>query len=183
MAQYGTVVGGYNTTTGISSFRVKSSYKPRAEKIKRVLDAISKLELNVGWDNKKDATKAFLQEFGFTTGKGSWIPNVDVPARPFIRPAIEGAKKTIGKKLKDAYNKALQSGSSAELKGEMEKVGKLVVSKIRKSIIEPNKERKPLTKTTLQIRRKKGISRRKPLLETGSMYDNIVYDVKRKRAI
>ena len=181
MAQYGTVVGGYNRTTGTVDFRVQSSYKPRVQKIKRVLDALSKLELNVGWNNEKDATKAFLQEFGFTTGEGSWIPNKDVPARPFIRPAIEGAKAQIAKKLKDAYNKALQGGSSAELKEGMDNVGKLVVSKIRKSIIEPNKERQPLTKTTLQIRRKKGIRRRKPLLETGSMYDNVAYQVKRKR--
>lgn len=182
MVQYGTVYGGYSKETGVSSFRVKSSYKPRAERIKKVLRAISNLELNVGWDNEEDATKAFLQEFGFTTGEGSMIPNKKVPARPFIRPAIEGAKKAIGSRLKEAYNKALKQGSSTELKNEMEEVGELIVSKIRKSIKEPNKSREPLTKATLQIRRKRGNLRRKPLLDTGSMYDNISYEVKRRRS-
>lgn len=182
MAQYGTVYGGYDTTTGVSSFRVKSSYKPRAEKIKRVLRALSNLELTVGWDNKKDATKAFLQEFGFTTGEDSMIPNKKVPARPFIRPAIEGAKGQIANRLKEAYNEALKNGSSVALKDEMESVGDFIVAKIRKGIERPKSPLKPITKATKDIRKKRGSRHRsKPLMDTDSMYNNITSEVKRKR--
>ena len=112
---------------------------------------------------------AFIQEFG--------SPAANIPARPFLVPGIESAKEKISSKLK-AVGKAALSGKIDQIEPGFENVGLIAQMAVQKKIVDGPFE--PLKPGTLAARRRRGVIRTHPLIDTGVLRQAITYAVRDK---
>ena len=116
-----------------------------------------------------NATLAYIHEFG--------SPAQNIPARPFLFPGIENAKPQIVDLLKKAGAKAL-GGDIAEIDRVLNAVGIIAVDAIQQKI--EDGPFAPLKPGTLAARRRRGVTRTKPLIDTAAMQASITYVIRDK---
>lgn len=120
-----------------------------------------------------NALIAYWQEYG--------VPEVNIPARPFLGPGIEASEEMIATELSRATNKAITmaamegdvAGGKAALKEGLNRVGLKAVSNVQRQITDGDFA--PLADRTIKARLRKGRSGTKPLIETGQLRRSITY--------
>ncbi|HET8689342.1 MAG TPA: hypothetical protein VFM18_22255 [Methanosarcina sp.] len=120
-------------------------------------------------DSLGNAQIAFIQEFG--------SDHANIPARPFLRPAIASIKYRVIQELKTGAKLALQG---QDMHISYEKAGLIGQSAVKKWIVsgEGFEPLKPSTLYSRQRRRKSTTAGTKPLIDTGQMLNSITYVIK-----
>lgn len=114
---------------------------------------------------------AFINEFG--------SDHKNIPARPFLRPAIAQSKENIIKILKDGSLKALQG---EDMHITLEKAGLYASTQVKNFIVAGSgfTPLKPQTIKARQNRRSHTTAGTKPLIDTGQMLNSITYAIRDK---
>lgn len=116
-----------------------------------------------------NAAIAYIQDNG--------APEVNIPARPFMRPGLESIKSDIAPMLKRAGKFALEGERESMLK-QFHALGLKAQNAVRKKITDGPFT--PLAPSTLAARRAAGRSGTKPLIDTGQLRRAITYVIRRK---
>jgi len=141
----------------------------KAMAAKRVLVGVPSAEAPRRGDPINNATLAFIHENG--------SPARNIPARPFLKPGVAGAKDKLVSTLRVYAKQALTDKSAIE-KG-LNAAG-LVAQSAVKNQIRSSIGMKPLASGTLAARRRKGAKGEKPLIRTGQLLNSITYVVRDK---
>ena len=154
---------------------VKRVPGPGAKKLDNLLKAIKKARVKVGWfesnkypDGTPVAYVASIHEYGAT--------EQGIPPRPFFRPTITANKQ----KWKEDTQKAAMAilEGRATLKTVIASIGEQVAGDVRKTI--RGIQHPKLEEATVAAKRRKMANKkitgnlRKPLVETGLMYDTLI---------
>lgn len=122
----------------------------------------------------KDITNA---ELAYIHTYGSPINNI--PARPFLQPAIEKSADQINKHMKSALVNAIE-GNKNESTIELEKAGMVGQNKTRAWFVNDDNGWAPNAPSVRARKIKKGSTNPRPLIDTGELRKSITYFVKRK---
>lgn len=141
----------------------------KAMAAKRVLVGVPSAEASRRDDPINNATLAYIHENG--------SPARNIPARPFLKPGVAGAKDKLVSTLRVYAKQALTDKSAIE-KG-LNAAG-LVAQSAVKNRIRSSIGMKPLASGTLAARRRKGAKGEKPLIRTGQLLNSITYVVRDK---
>jgi hypothetical protein len=117
-----------------------------------------------------NAVIGYVQEFG--------APELNIPARPFLVPGVEG--------VKDQIVERMRKGAAAVLDGDfkaadrtLEAVGLMAVDAVQQKLVDGPFV--PLAPETLAAREAKGRRGTKPLLDTGAMHQAVTYVIRPKK--
>lgn len=103
-------------------------------------------------------------------------PEAGIPARPFMAPGIANAKEKITKALEGA-SKAALDGDQARMTREYHRAGLAAMVSIKLKIT--SGPFIPLKPATLAARRRRGVTRTKPLIDTGGLVNSIGYVIQK----
>ncbi|WCS27240.1 hypothetical protein LOK46_10605 [Methylobacterium sp. NMS14P] len=117
-----------------------------------------------------NATIGYIQEFG--------APDQHIPARPFLVPGVQSAQERIVSIYRSA-GKAVLTGDFQAIEAAHQKVGLIATDAVRRQIDDGTFA--PLSERTLAARKARGVTREKPLVDTGEMRRSIQYMVKPKK--
>lgn len=176
----GTYNAGFNAGGGRTAIKVRVSSRSKGgtQLLDRILKHIADTSIEVGFFDKKNASKAYLMEKGGIS-KG-FIKGKVIPKRPFMRRALEAKQKKAVKMIKSAVSEALSTRRVGGLDKTFNAVGEMLVEEIQKKIRGVHKP--PLSKdSTIPIRRRKGNMSKKALIDTGEMYDAVKYRIGKKQ--
>lgn len=148
------------------------------KKVKEFLDMLSKRSgkdmLYIGIpasttsrkdDDTNNASIAYINEYG--------SPARGIPARPFLIPGVNDNKQ----KAQKAIENFLKQKESIE--NAYTAAGMILVSGVKKRItsgIPP-----PLSKKTIEYRKKRGFVGTKPLIETGQLINSITFVIRKEK--
>ena len=129
-------------------------------------------------DGRKDGDPIGNAGIGFVQENGS--PAQNIPPRPFLVPGVAA--------VQDQLADELQAGADAVLVGRFDAVrtsynraGILAVNSVRATIT-AGEGFDPLSKRTLAARARRGVSRTKPLIDTGQLRASVTYVVRKRGA-
>ena len=105
---------------------------------------------------------------GYILETGS--PARNLPARPFLAPGVASYQDRAAKRLKTIGRKALD-GDTRQIDQGLAAVGLEAVSSVRKKMTEGPFA--PLAPSTLAARARRGVTRTKPLIDTGELLQAI----------
>lgn len=111
-----------------------------------------------------NAQIAYIQDNG--------APEVNIPSREFLRPGVRSIQQEIVKRLFNIGKASFEGRAVAAIKGYMA-LGLVAVSAVRKKITDGPFV--PLAEATLAARRARGVTRTKPLIDTGQLRNSITY--------
>lgn len=114
-----------------------------------------------------NASLAYIHE------KGS--PAANIPAPPFMEPGVQSAQGAVESALKSGAISALSNFGAVD--ATLNKVGLIAQTAIKKFIV-AGTGFKPLSESTLKARKRRGLSRTKPLIDTASLLNSITYVVR-----
>lgn len=154
----------------------RSGVRVTIDKTQGLAEAINLLANNrvmVGIPQEKDSRReAGLgnAEIGYIMENGA--PEVNIPARPHLKPGVRDVKERIADLLKQAGRLALEGRPDAVMRA-YNAVGLTAQSAIKARVragIPP-----PLAESTLAARRRRGRTGTKPLIDTGQYLAAITY--------
>lgn len=117
-----------------------------------------------------NAALGYIHEFG--------APEANIPARPFLFPAIEGMKDEIVSRLRRAGETAL-AGDLTKLDAQFTALGLRAVSAVQRKMVEGPFA--PLSPVTIAARERRGVTRTNPLIDTGALRQAISHVVVKKK--
>lgn len=114
-----------------------------------------------------NASLAYIHE------KGS--PAANIPARPFMGPGV----KAVQSQIEDALSAGAKAAflDTSAINKSLNKTGLIAQSSIKKTIV-AGSGFAPLKQSTLAARKRRGLTRTKPLIDTASLLNSISYAVK-----
>ncbi len=138
------------------------------KRIKRELSIFNELEIFVGFQGEDGevAEIAAFNEFGTET----------IPARPFLRLAIDTNKSQIGKAFDEAFNSIVDRKATAIQAAN--RLGLFGVSIVKKQITTSTTWAEPNAPATID---RKGSST--PLVDTAQMLNSVTYVVRHKGSV
>lgn len=102
-------------------------------------------------------------------------PEAGIPARPFLASGVKNAQERIVQKMGQAAKAVLQE-DTGEVDRRLVEVGSIAQSAVRNKITEGPFE--PLAESTLAARRRRGVTRTKPLIDTGQLRQAVNFAVR-----
>ena len=111
---------------------------------------------------------AFIQEHG--------SPVKNIPARPFMVPGVMSIKAQAIKLLEQAAIAGLQ-GNQSQAVIILNQLGLIGVSAVQRAITR-GEGWQPLSPRTLAARRRRGVTRTHPLIDTGSLRQHVEYVIR-----
>lgn len=148
---------------------IKADIKLNKKVVERLEVLAYRKGVTIGYSSEKEhdsgpglAEVARIQEFGTKT----------IPPRPFIRPTLDSFKKIWAAKVVKGLKRHKTDSGVVTVWGD---VGKSIVRCLRTAIDKVNDP--PLSVKTIARRRKKGNYSIKPLVDTGTMRDELAYQV------
>lgn len=121
---------------------------------------------------KADITNA---ELGYIHEYGA--PEKNIPARPFLIPGVEEVKPQVIKYFKEA-GKAAVEGNITQIEKYFHMAGLAAQNTVRAKI--NNGDFEPLSEVTLRLRRSRGRTGTRPLIDTGQLRNSITYVIRNK---
>jgi hypothetical protein len=112
-------------------------------------------------------------ELGYIHENGA--PEAHIPPRPFLFPWVAQNRDAIAERLKIAGKFAL-GGKPQQMENTLVALGLFAQSGVRQAIVRGNFI--PLAKRTLAARRARGVTRDKPLIDTGQLVSAITYVIR-----
>lgn len=122
-----------------------------------------------------DNTSITNAEIGYIQETGS--PAMNIPARPFLVPGVQGVEKPIAKQLEKGARAALD-GSRDDVEKAFIAAGLVAQNGVRRQVNDGMFA--PLAEATLAARRRRGRTGTKPLIETGQLRNSITYVLRKK---
>lgn len=104
-------------------------------------------------------------------------PERNLPARPFLVPGVDAVKDDISKRFVKAADAALD-GRQETVTAQLKAAGIIAQSSVKSAIT--NSEFAPLSERTLAERKKRGVTRINPLIDTGQLRRSVKYIVRKK---
>ena len=153
----------------------------KTDKVKGVLEALKALTgkqvligITEGTESREDGpiNNASL---GYIHETGSPINNI--PARPWLVPGVESKKPQLAALLKASATAALE-GNSIKSDAKLNQAGLEGQSSAQEKI--RNGPFTELAEKTLQARRRRGVTREKPLIDTGKLLASVTYVIRKK---
>jgi hypothetical protein len=150
----------------------------RLPELEAALDALTKNKVMVGIPDvnagrtKGPASNAVI---GYVQEHGS--PAQHIPPRPFLEPGVRAAKDDLVVRLKQAADYALQGNKRATIRA-LHATGIIAQNAVRKKITDGPFI--PLAPSTLAARAARGVTRTKPLIDTGQLRAAITYVLRGK---
>jgi hypothetical protein len=117
--------------------------------------------------DENNAVIGYKQEYG--------EPARGVPPRPFLNPSLDKKKGQIADFLKD---RAVGVSTGKETAEQCYTAVGLLAQSIVKEYIRESSNFKPLSARTLAARKARGVSRTKPLIDTGQLLNSISFDIR-----
>ena len=114
-----------------------------------------------------NASIAYVHEHG--------SPALNIPPRPFLRPGVASAAEPLAERLEDAARLAMDGNRNGVLR-TLHAVGLIAQAAVRRKITEGPFA--ALSERTLAARRARGVTRTKPLIDTGQLRNAINYVVR-----
>lgn len=114
-----------------------------------------------------NASIAYVQEHG--------SPLLHIPPRPFLRPGVADASEELADRLEDAAHLATDGNRNGVIRA-LHAVGLIAQAAVRRKITEGPFT--ALSERTLAARRARGITRTKPLIDTGQLRNAINYVIR-----
>jgi hypothetical protein len=114
-----------------------------------------------------NAELGYIHEFG--------APEAHIPPRPFLFPWVKANKAAVADRLKIAGKFALD-GKPKEMMNTFVALGLFAQSGVRRAIVQGPFI--PLAKRTLAARRARGVTRTKPLIDTGQLISAVTYVIR-----
>lgn len=111
-------------------------------------------------------------EIGYLMENG--MPEINLPARPFLIPGVNAAKRQITDRLRQVGEAALDGKISAVQRG-FQAVGLIAQKAIRAKM--QSGPFAPLSERTLASRRARGRTGSRPLIDTGQLRNSVTYVV------
>lgn len=148
------------------------------------LSRLSKMDVLVGIPQgpQRDDAPISNAQLGYLQATGAEVSffgqPVTLPPRPFLDMGIEDSLPVTTEHLKSAAKLALESDFSGAEK-QLESAG-MAASMAAQAVIGNGDRLHPLSDTTKQLRREKGILDDKPLYEHGFLKNSITYVVRGK---
>lgn len=115
-----------------------------------------------------NAAIGFIQENG--------APEVNIPARPFLVPGVASIKDQAAKRLASAA-KSVLSADPKQAEDQFNAVGLMGQNAVRRKITDGPFI--PLSERTLAARAARGVTRTKPLIDTGQLRAAITYVIRK----
>lgn len=116
-----------------------------------------------------NAQLGYIHEYG--------APASNIPARPFLIPGVAHAQESINNHLQKAA-KAAMNGNDEKVDVELNATGLIAQAGARNEI--NNGAFEALSAKTLAVRRKRGRTGDKPLIDTGQLRNSITYVIRKK---
>lgn len=118
-----------------------------------------------------NAELGYIHEFG--------VPELNIPARPFLIPSIVQNRDEFVKMMKETGKRVLESNDPKEAvdKG-LNKIGLKAQAMVRNKI--RTGPFQPLAPATIAARQRRGVTRTKPLIDTGKLLQSITYVIRKK---
>lgn len=113
---------------------------------------------------------------GYVHEHGS--PARNIPPRPFLIPGVESIRGAATDRLSSAIKNAM-SGNPQGMSEQLHAVGLMGQSAVRARITSGDFE--PLSPATLAARRRRGVTREKPLIDTGQLRASIKYVIRERK--
>lgn len=145
--------------------------KDISQKLFHTIEALSRKQLRLGFDDPEVARIAAINETG--------SPMHNLPARPILGPGVEKASPKIIKELSKGAAKSIARFNTAPMQEAWEKAGEAAVAEAR-AIIDDGSILAPLAESTLEARRRRGNSDTTPRYDTGETYEKLKYYVEDK---
>ena len=121
-----------------------------------------------------NADLVYIHEFG--------APEANIPARPFMVPAVEASFPKMLKALRKAAHAAMSLNKGSTRSQSVQKKALQAAGEIAANAIKTKMEEGPfasLAKATLRARRRRGNYDTRPLLDTKQLQDSITYEVRK----
>lgn len=115
-------------------------------------------------------------EVGYIQENGA--PEINLPARPFLKPGVEDEKDAIAARYEKGA-KAVLDGRVANIDSIHEQVGLQAQNAVRAKLTDGPFA--PLKDSTLANRRRRGRTGEKPLIDTGQLRNSITFVVRPKK--
>ena len=151
----------------------------RLKEIVTAIDALVKKEVLVGIPDgspdRKDNEPISNAAIGYIQETGSPVNNI--PARPFLVPGVADVQRQVADRL--------GAGAGAALDGDLEAAERqmgaagMIASSSAKHKINSNIQPE-LKESTLEARRRRGVTRENTLVDTGSLRNAITYVIRKK---
>jgi phage gpG-like protein len=123
-------------------------------------------------DGPSNATLGYIHEFG--------SPARNIPARPFLFPAVNKLKDKATEMLKEAASLYMDH-KEGQAKAVLESIGIMAMNAVKNNIVSGGDPTfAPLAPATLSARQARGHAGTKPLIETGQLLNSITYLVRKK---
>lgn len=116
---------------------------------------------------------------GYINEKGS--PKQGIPPRPFLEPGVAKVAKRCASILGVGAAEALTSFDPNKVTVAQNKAGLIAQNSVRATLTEGDGFA-PLAKSTLAARARRGVTRTKPLIDTGSLRTSITYVLRKRGA-
>jgi hypothetical protein len=129
------------------------------KKLTRNISRLIGTNVKVGWEDPKVATRAAANEFG----------TARIPARPFIRRALDGRRNVIGAAMDKRITNVIDD---LDYRGNVEAMGVIIKEAIQRVIDDSRAWAVPNAPATVA---RKGFQH--PLVDTGEMQDSVVVKV------
>jgi hypothetical protein len=154
----------------------------KIDRVKAVLEglqALTKSEVLVGIPEstaaREDEPEANNASIGYIQETGSPLNNI--PARPWLVPGVEDKRPEIVEVLRKATLAGID-GDAVKVQARLNQAGLMAQSAAQAKI--RNGPFAPLSARTLEARRARGVTRTKPLIDTGKLLASITYVIRRK---
>lgn len=115
-------------------------------------------------DPVNNAALGYIHEFG--------APEANIPARPFLIPGVRSATDRVAISFRRAGEAAL-SGNNEKAEASINAAGMAAVASVQRRLTDGPFV--PLAETTLAARRRRGVTRTKPLIDTGQLRRAVTY--------
>lgn len=149
------------------------------EKIKKSFELLMKKDVLVGIPSdgidREDSDDANNAEIGYMAEFG--CPEKNIPERSWLQPGIVDGKKDIEKYLQKAATFAIE-GNSSGVDTALRYTGETAKNSVKAKVV--NGPFQELAKYTLAQRKKRGVTRESPLIDTGQFLNSINYVIREK---
>jgi hypothetical protein len=137
---------------------------------KSVLVGVPRATAQRKGDSINNAALAYVHDQG--------SPARGIPAREFLRPGIRSVQPELANRFK-AMGQGVIAGKDKELDKGLVAIGLIAQKAVRKKIIDG--PFKPLRPATIRARRRRGVTRTKPLIDSGAMMAAISFVINDKK--
>ena len=127
-------------------------------------------------DDRKSSEPIGNAGIGYVQENGSAVKNI--PPRPFLGPGVDAVREDVAEEFAAGALAAMKGRTDAVLTS-YNRAGLRAVNSVKRTIT-AGEGFEPLSDSTLDARRRRGVKRTKPLIDTGQLRSSITYTIRKR---